>query len=291
MSLKPDPNGDDTKFKTRLSKLMISKGYKNSNDLARALYEQELVSVKSKITEETLEEEIKKNAIGSIVKKVRKHMVADDASLVQGEFIVAYSRLFECSADYLLGYSDVITRDVTIQSICKATGLSEIAVLKLIDPNIQSGLSELLSYMLEDDSWPVMLSDYWKQLLVAAVNRSYTIGHLEAIDKVLEEHKDEESFTIMNIQIQRKAIEKLNVSNGDKYDSKMYALSTYVRRSFEDAFLRKINEVDWHQKAYDEAYKKYKTMALLNEDTEKDFEFHEHDLNDIIQRKGKYSKE
>ncbi len=291
MSLRPEPNGDTSKFKVRLSKLMVAKGYKNSNDLARALYEQNLVSVKSKITDVTLEDEIKKNAIGSIVKKVRKHMVADSASEIQGEFIVAYCALFECSADYLLGYSNVVSRDITVQSICESTGLSEKTVLKLMDPRIQLGLSEMLSYMFEDDTWPLMLSDYWRQLLSAAVNNSYSYGHLEAIDKVLEEHKGEESFTLTNIQIQRKSIEKLNSRNSDKYDSKMYVLSNYIRRTFEDAFLRKINEVDWHQKAYDEAYKKYNMMAQLNEDTEKDFEFNEHDLNDIIQGKGKHNQE
>lgn len=291
MSLKPESNGDTSKFKTRLGALMINKGYKNSNDLARALYEQSLVSVRSKKTELTLDEELKKNAIGSIVKKVRKHMVADSASEIQGEFIVAYCKLFDCSADYLLGYSNAISRDITVQSVCKATGLSEITVQKLMDPIIQPGLSEMLSYMLEGSAWPEMFSAYWQQLLSAAINQSYSLGHLEAIDKVLEEHKGEESFTLMNIQIKRKSIEKLNTRNSDKYDSKMFALSTCVRRSFEDAFIRKINEVDWHQKAYDEAYKMYKTQALINEDTEKDFEFNDHDLNDIIQRKGKHSQE
>lgn len=49
--------------------------------------------------------------------------------------IVFYAKLYNVSADYLLGLSDAATTDITVQEICKKTGLSEDLIVFLQGDN------------------------------------------------------------------------------------------------------------------------------------------------------------
>jgi len=70
-----------------------------------------------------------KNAIGSIKKKITKHLQCDTTiKNIQGEFINAYCKFFGCSADWLLGYTDIQSANMEVRQICEKAGLSESAV-------------------------------------------------------------------------------------------------------------------------------------------------------------------
>ena len=60
-------------FGNRLWALMSKNGYDTPRKLAIALFDAELVTVNSKPNGYTTDEEIRKNAIGSVEKKIAKH--------------------------------------------------------------------------------------------------------------------------------------------------------------------------------------------------------------------------
>ena len=72
--------------------------------------------------------------------------------------IVKLCNIFDVSADYLLGLSDVKSTKSTVKSVCKYTGLSEKAVLRLNYSNTSTGHTALSSLIADFDSF--MLTDY-----------------------------------------------------------------------------------------------------------------------------------
>lgn len=132
MAIRTEDHSDLKKFGNRLWYVMTGKGYTTPRALATSLYDQQLVSVKSKPGKYTRKEDIRKNAISSVEKKIVRHLHADAADDVQGEFLLAYCRHLDCSSDYLLGLTNVTSGDIEVRRICEKTGLSEKAIVHLI---------------------------------------------------------------------------------------------------------------------------------------------------------------
>ena len=99
MAIRTEDHSDLKKFGNRLWYVMTGKGYTTPRALATSLYDQQLVSVKSKPGKYTRKEDIRKNAISSVEKKIVRHLHADAADDVQGEFLLAYCRHLDCSSD------------------------------------------------------------------------------------------------------------------------------------------------------------------------------------------------
>jgi hypothetical protein len=123
MSLK---NQELSPFGRRLADMM---GDKSPRDLANDLLKEGLVHVKS---QKEYSWTTDNNAIGSVEKKIRAHLKADNPNKLQGEFVLAYCQYFHCSADYLFCRTDIKTPNIAIRSICELTGLSEAAVGRLV---------------------------------------------------------------------------------------------------------------------------------------------------------------
>lgn len=119
-------------FGQKLMSLMLEVECDTPKALAIKLLELKLVSVKTR-GEDVFKN--KENAIGSIEKKIRTHLHSEDASCLQGEFVNAYCKFFNCSADYLFGYTEIKSSDIDIREICEKTGLSQKAVERLIKCN------------------------------------------------------------------------------------------------------------------------------------------------------------
>lgn len=124
-------------------------------EIAQALYERcyELVKPgerKNKYGKVVKSEE---NDIKAIIKFVQAHLNEKNAYNVQSKYMFAYSRLFECSIDYLYGITKVRSYDLDIRQICEKTGLSEHAVSNLVD------------HKPDDDTVAFSLSLWWSKIL------------------------------------------------------------------------------------------------------------------------------
>lgn len=162
MAHRTDDHSDLTLFKNRLWKLMEEKHIYTTKELAKILYNQKLVNVRQKSSYDE-PSKIYGNAVGAIDKKIQKHLNADTAKELQGEFVIAYCTFFGCSSDYLFGFIDCKTHDR--QFINTYTGLSEKAIKKLeyynqqmheyteslnillVSANFENALSKIKGYM------------------------------------------------------------------------------------------------------------------------------------------------
>lgn len=133
MAIRTESHNDLSKFGNRLWALMERNGYDVPWKLATDLYDTGLATVNSNPKPYTSSYEIRKNAIGSIEKKIVKHLHSSDMKKVQGEYIHAYCQHFNCSADYLFGYTNIISNDLEIRKICELTGISEQAITQLTE--------------------------------------------------------------------------------------------------------------------------------------------------------------
>ncbi|MDE6993460.1 MAG: hypothetical protein K2P41_03405, partial [Lachnospiraceae bacterium] len=110
---------------------MDEKGLDSPKDLAKRLYELGLVHVKTRENYNSPERD-RDNAILSIEKKIVRHIKSGTVSDQNGEYILAYSKFFGCSADYILALTNIRTPDVETRRICELLGLSETVVAELM---------------------------------------------------------------------------------------------------------------------------------------------------------------
>jgi hypothetical protein len=190
--LKKQAHNDISLFKNRLWSLMSEK-YDSPKQLAKDLYDAGLVNVNQR--ENFNDERVdKNNAYGSIEKKIRKHCNLDTAHYVQGEFILAYCLFFDCSADYLLGFTDIRTSDMNIQQICVKTKLSEEAVKRIIDRPIHTAWwSKLFETPLFIDlpaGWIRMLQELHLRYLNQKKSKTTDkiMSELKAVGKLDQKH-------------------------------------------------------------------------------------------------------
>ena len=67
------------------------------------------------------------------------------------EQIIKIAQFLDVSADYLLGLSEAMTINEDIQTVCKVTGLSEIAIRNLCAAQYENdSIHEVLSYLFEE---------------------------------------------------------------------------------------------------------------------------------------------
>ncbi len=139
-------HSDLSVFANRLWLLMERNGYTSAPELAKKLYDCGLVTVEQKDTYRS-EKEKRDNAIDSVRKKILKHLNSDTPRELQGEFTIAYCKLFKCDADYLLGNINLPTREDT--DINKKTGLNENAIqtLKILK---RSDYIEFINFIMKD---------------------------------------------------------------------------------------------------------------------------------------------
>lgn len=148
---------DYKKFRNRLSALMLQHNppYKTARALATALYDLDcdngLKYHLAKFNENAETFKRRSNAIGSIEKQVAKHLNHDDVDILKGNFVLAYCDLFQCSPDFLFGYTNIMTNVPYVRTFCEKTYLSEDSVQVLL--NLTG--SETCSWLARDNAFIV----------------------------------------------------------------------------------------------------------------------------------------
>lgn len=285
MAKRTENHEDLTKFKNRLWHLMEEKGYKAARDLATLLYDEGLAEVNSKDYIYNSEEEKRKNAIGSIEKKINKHLSSDDTKNVQGEFINAYCKHFSCSADYLFGFSKIKTNNLKVKKICDLTGLSEAAVGKLMkECKEQEGTSyihECWSALIESELFMSIPFD-WHSSYNEICEFLKCDAALKAIEEAVKD-EDESSFEYNIVAIKGKPIQKARDGHYAAYYGMLYKLAQGISQvldllSAEKSDRDKVYERELKQMKYQFAVEiaAAKGEPIPKRDDGEDFQFHSH---------------
>ena len=263
MAIRTERHDDLTQFGNRLWALMSLYGYDTPLKLATALLDAKLVSVNSKPNDFTTPEEIYKNAVGSVVKKIRTHLRSTSMAKVQGEFIVAYCTHFHCSADYLFGYSEIQSGNPDIKNACKLTGLSEKAIVQLSEARDEATgeatfFHEYWSRLLEGDLFVSFPSD----LLAARSAAKKWVECKAAEDAIPEALKGEEPSFGYNIVEMR---QKEATNKGREYYAAYYGLLYKLSQNITDDVDKFIEQQTRNKKVYENALKqlKYQFQVLL----------------------------
>ena len=195
---------------------------------------------------------------------------------------MAYCTFFNCSADYLLGFTPIQTRDITTKQICKKTGLSEQAVSNLRGDNQHSVITDI-SQM----SWSRILESNLfftiPQNLITAENEAKEFfRHKAAIDAIQEITKDlDQSLPEYCIHTGKiNPLRKAGDGHIAAYYGMLYKLSQDIINELDPLLEEKISNEKYYDKKYRKLLRqyggsKYATQADSTSYDEQGFEFHE----------------
>lgn len=136
------------KFSDRLKYLMKINGYKSTKELATAIYHSGLRGTDDN------KNKSEKESIENIKRAIENHLHREYASGVYNDWIDSYVRFFHCSADFLFGYIDMPTHELT--DAAAYTGLEERTVDYLHKNRNSSGYGLLSELLCRDDFFKLL---------------------------------------------------------------------------------------------------------------------------------------
>lgn len=211
MAKRTESHEDLSIFCNRLISLMVEKGpqFNSGRKLAIALYDGEFLS-DMHYHKGKGESDLKQKDLYKITKNINNHMNATDVCKVSVNYLLAYSKFFECSVDYLLGLTELKTTNPKMKEICEYTGLSEKAVFNLItilDDDLSDVplviINEVWNSILESDFTDKMRS-YWLRLGNIASKCIECQADIDAWKNTPKEGADPNSVMIQDIRIKSK---------------------------------------------------------------------------------------
>ena len=275
---------DLSAFGDRLRRLMAEKSL---HEVATAFYNTGLIKVTPRNSKkERTAFDKRDSAIGSIEKRIREHLNADGPDCLQGEYVLAYCKYFNCSTDYLFGFTDVKSPDIDIRKICERTGLSEQAVTILCEhTETQNGQSEIhrcWSRLLEGDGFLRIPFDW-----VTAFNEACEVlkcdAAVTAIDTVLK-GEDPSSIEYNMIAVKKKPILKTKDGHYAAYYGMLNKIAQGVTSIMDDLVEQQIAERKVPEQAFDDLFLQYRNeLYALKGEPEKierpkdgEFRFNKH---------------
>lgn len=246
MAIKNDENLSS--FGQKLLALMKEQDCDTPKALAEKLLDAKLVTVKTRGKDVFKN---KDNAVGSIEKKIRTHLHANDARCLQGEFVNAYCKFFLCSADYLFGYTEIRTPDIEVKEICEITGFSETVVKRLIkdaksDDTIHN--CQAWSQILESDLYYGIVQN-WQMAGEQALLAAQKEVESEKIKKELEKATGP---NVLDIRADLEGVENAYRSANAAYAGLLFNISRNISGFIEYSLSPKI---ELFKERFSEAYR------------------------------------
>lgn len=254
------------KFGKRLMGLARENKIETPAEIAQTLYERcyELVKPgerKNKYGKVVKSEE---NDIKSIIKFVQTHLNEEKAYNVQSKYMYAYSQLFECSIDYLYGITEVENQELEIRQVCEKTGLSEPAVINLIDNFCED--TEIFSNTI-----------WWSQVLEGRTFSNIPLVWVTYSERVLEVQDLQMEIDAMNKalgeveldptlrslkEMRIEGLEKMKLDKEDSCYGAFGKMMHYIQNYLEDIAVEwvKKQHKDYDEKFYRDEIRKLKIL-------------------------------
>lgn len=244
MALKKDPS--ISKFGKRLFGLIEELDQKTLDEedkikspkgLAEKLYSMGMVHVNTNLENGNSPEKNYDNAILSIEKTIVQHIKTGIIKDKKGEFLIAYSRFFGCSTDYLLGLTDIRDPDIEVRRICQLTGLWEDDVTRLIESKKKGHFDviERWSLLMSSDLYYSIPED-WSTLLEETAIRIQKEVELEGLEWKERQLNGSERLDVQNdIQGTREEIRSHNAA--------FYGVLSKISRNVENLIEQEIKTV------------------------------------------------
>ncbi len=271
---------DLSAFGERLRHLMADKSL---HEVATDFYDNGLIKVKPHSRKKDRSAFDKRNsAIGSIEKRIRDHFNAEGPECLQGEYVLAYCKYFNCSADYLFGYTDIQSPDVDIRKICERTGLSERAVNNLCDQTEtiggQSEIHSCWSSLIEGNGFLEIPFD-WMTAYCEACEVLKCDAAVTAIETVLKDESPE-STEYNLLVIKKKPIQKTRGAHYAAYYGMLHKISQDMTNLLDGLVEKKIAEEHVSEQALTDLTRQYQNEfnaakdGLDKKELPKDGKFH-----------------
>lgn len=261
-------------FGRRLMELAKEKECATPILLARALYEscQDLVEPATRRNKKGKIVKDEQHDIDAIRRMVQRHFNAENATDVQSNYLLAYSRLFDCSLDYLYGVSKVRSVDLSIRDICDKLHVDEKMVLSLMKefdpaPEVFSPTT-WWSDMLSSDLFSV-IPRAWLLYCMEELQSRDLEKKIEAIKKAEESASDSTYRSMM--EARRISLEKMQSGRysdcAGAYGRMTSIISEYLSSTASEWVA--LQHPDLSDNYYDNEIKKIETLeAALREGSE-----------------------
>lgn len=161
-------------FGRRLMELSREKGIGSPTLLATKLYDDycDLVEPAKRKNKYGKIVKDRTHDISAITRMVQTHFNEENAYNVQSKYLFAYSKLFNCSLDYLYGTVSVKSTDPDVRTICRKLGLSEKVVHKLmrkpeiyLEGSLYAHFDYDFLYKDLDPEAKLLANSFWNELL------------------------------------------------------------------------------------------------------------------------------
>lgn len=164
-------------FGKRLLAVANARGKGDTGALANAILEnkncREIVKIR-----ERKEYKSPFDEVAAIKRNIQNHLTQDkynEAWKVPSQYLYAYSIILDCSLDYLYGKTEIMSSDLGIRDICNKTGLSESAIVNLIDRHKDEIESDGFSFI-----------EWWSELLYDLPFTAIPLAWLSYADRLVE---------------------------------------------------------------------------------------------------------
>jgi len=170
--------GKLTGFGYRLMEVAELRGIGDTGSLANAIFSnkdcRKIVKIRVHKKYETPFDEME-----SIRRNIQNHLSEkySDAYKVPSAYMYAYSIVLDCSLDYLYGRSEIKASNLEVRDICNKTGLSEGAVVNLMERHKEEIESDGFSY-----------NEWWSELLYDSAFMAIPMSWKEYASRLVELH-------------------------------------------------------------------------------------------------------